>query len=83
LIKKEAALKIQISGHTDSTGDAQKNKDLSQRRADSVKKVLVEKYGADGARISTKGWGADQPVAPNETEEGRSVNRRVEILALQ
>jgi|GEM_PF-4752041 len=80
LLKAEAGLKIQITGHTDSTGDAQKNQELSLRRADSVKKVLVTKYGADGARISTKGFGADQPLAPNDTEDGRSVNRRVEIL---
>jgi len=82
LMKTEAALKIQIAGHTDSTGDAQKNKDLSQRRADSVKKVLMQKYGADGARITTKGWGAEQPLAPNDTEDGRAVNRRVEILVV-
>jgi outer membrane protein OmpA-like peptidoglycan-associated protein len=80
LLKTEAALKIQISGHTDSTGDAQKNQELSLRRADSVKKVLVTKYGVDGARITTKGFGAEQPLAPNDTEDGRSVNRRVEIL---
>jgi OOP family OmpA-OmpF porin len=42
--------------------------------------VLVAKYGADGARITTKGFGAEQPLAPNDTEDGRSVDRRVEIL---
>jgi outer membrane protein OmpA-like peptidoglycan-associated protein len=82
LLKQEAALKIQIAGHTDSTGDPQKNKQLSQRRAENVRKMLVEKYRADGARISAKGWGADQPLAPNETEDGRSINRRVEILVV-
>jgi OOP family OmpA-OmpF porin len=56
------ALKIQVAGHTDSVGDAAKNKDLSERRAATVKKALVDKYGADVARITTKGWGAEQPV---------------------
>jgi outer membrane protein OmpA-like peptidoglycan-associated protein len=82
LMKQEGGLKIQIGGHTDSTGDPQRNKELSKRRAESVKKMLVTKYGADAARISTKGWGADQPLAPNETEDGRSINRRVEILVI-
>jgi outer membrane protein OmpA-like peptidoglycan-associated protein len=80
LLKKDASLKIEILGHTDSTGDAEKNKLLSQRRADAVKKALSEKYGADAARIATKGWGPEQPLATNDTEDGRAVNRRVEIL---
>jgi outer membrane protein OmpA-like peptidoglycan-associated protein len=56
LLKSDATLKIQVVGHTDSTGDAVKNQPLSQQRAESVKKALVEKYGADAARISTNGW---------------------------
>ncbi|MBI3398111.1 MAG: OmpA family protein [Deltaproteobacteria bacterium] len=79
LLKKETGIKIRILGHTDSTGDATKNKDLSQRRAESVKKVLAQKYGADEKRISTKGWGDEQPLVTNDTEEGRAMNRRVEI----
>ena len=73
------ALKILVAGHTDSVGDAAKNKQLSERRAATVRKVLAEKYGADAARISIKGWGADQPVEDNKTEDGRALNRRVEI----
>ena len=80
LLKKEGALKIKVAGHTDSTGDAAHNQDLSLRRAETVKKTLVEKYGVDAARITTKGWGADQPLVDNGTEEGRAINRRVEIL---
>jgi outer membrane protein OmpA-like peptidoglycan-associated protein len=83
LLKKEAGMKIQILGHTDSTGDAEQNKALSQRRADAVKKVLTDKYKADAARISTRGWGAEQPLASNDTDDGRAVNRRVEILAVR
>jgi len=79
-LKKDAALKVKVVGHTDSTGDADANKDLSRRRAEAVKKVLADKYGADAARIATDGMGADQPIAPNDTDEGRALNRRVEIL---
>jgi len=80
LMKKEPALKIRIAGHTDSMGDAAHNQDLSLRRAEAVKKTLVDKYTADVSRITTKGWGAEQPLVDNATEEGRAVNRRVEIL---
>jgi outer membrane protein OmpA-like peptidoglycan-associated protein len=83
LLKQETGLKIEVAGHTDSTGDAEKNRDLSQRRAKSVKKVLVERYGAGEAQISTKGWGAEQPLATNDTDDGRAVNRRVEILVVR
>jgi outer membrane protein OmpA-like peptidoglycan-associated protein len=80
LLKKEASLKIQVAGHTDSTGDAAHNQELSLRRAESVKKTLVEKYAADGSRITTKGWGAEQPLVDNGTEDGRAINRRVELV---
>lgn len=80
LLKKDRALKIKVAGHTDSTGDAAHNQDLSLRRAETVKKTLVEKYGADSARISTKGWGAEQPLVDNGTDEGRAINRRVELV---
>ncbi len=80
LLKSDPALKVQITGHTDSTGDATANQALSQRRAEAVKQALVEKYGVDGGRLTAKGYGAEQPVADNATEAGRAVNRRVEIV---
>jgi len=80
LLKKDPALKIQIAGHTDATGDAAANQDLSTRRAETVKKTLAERYGADALRITAKGYGAEQPLAANDTDEGRSINRRVEIV---
>jgi len=80
LLKKEPALKIKIAGHTDSTGDAAHNQALSLRRAETVKRTLVETYSVDAGRITTKGWGAEQPLVDNGTEEGRAINRRVEIL---
>lgn len=80
VLKSSPSTKIEIAGHTDSTGDAAKNKDLSARRAATVKQTLVARYGGDAARISTRGWGAEQPVEDNKTEDGRALNRRVEIV---
>lgn len=70
---------IQIVGHTDNTGSASYNQDLSQRRAVSVANVLRES-GVPNARISAFGRGEDQPIASNLTPEGRAQNRRVEII---
>ncbi|GAA5315928.1 MAG: OmpA family protein [Candidatus Pelagadaptatus aseana] len=69
--------KVEIQGHTDSRGSAAYNKNLSQRRADAVAKVLVEKFGVEAGRVSAKGYGEDMPIASNEAIEGRAANRRV------
>ena len=69
---------VRLAGHTDNIGKPEDNKDLSQRRAESVKRQLVE-YGCDEAKIKAFGYGDTKPVTSNETEEGRQQNRRVEI----
>ncbi|MCU9949337.1 OmpA family protein [Pseudomonas sp. PDM13] len=69
---------IEIVGHTDSTGSHQYNVNLSQLRAQSVANYLMAQ-GVNGARLSSRGMGPDQPVASNATDAGRSQNRRVEI----
>jgi outer membrane protein OmpA-like peptidoglycan-associated protein len=69
---------IDIYGHTDSTGSDAYNQQLSERRAESVAAYL-ESRGVQSARIGTRGFGETQPIAPNDTEEGRAANRRVEI----
>lgn len=69
---------IDIYGHTDSTGSDDYNQGLSERRADSVAAYL-ETRGVRGARIGTRGFGEIQPIASNDTEQGRAANRRVEI----
>ncbi|MFT6915208.1 MAG: OOP family OmpA-OmpF porin [Motiliproteus sp.] len=69
---------VVIKGHTDSTGAAAYNKDLSQRRANAVAKRLVEQYGVAPGQISAEGYGEDMPVASNNTAAGRLANRRVE-----
>jgi outer membrane protein OmpA-like peptidoglycan-associated protein len=70
---------IQVVGHTDNTGTAAYNQDLSQRRAVSVASILRES-GVPGGRIAAVGRGEDQPIASNLTPEGRAQNRRVEII---
>lgn len=72
---------VQVVGHTDNTGDAAYNQQLSERRANAVADVLMNGGVAFG-RIQTYGRGEDQPVASNLTEEGRAQNRRVEIVIL-
>jgi len=79
LMKSNRGLKISIEGHTDNVGQPKANKQLSEKRAESVKKWLV-KNGIEAGRVSTKGWGDTKPVADNRTEEGRSKNRRVELV---
>jgi OOP family OmpA-OmpF porin len=66
-----------IEGHTDNVGSAAKNKVLSQVRADSVKNALIKKFNVSADRVSSKGFGAESPVASNATAEGRAKNRRV------
>lgn len=74
--------KLDVQGHTDNTGNSQYNYDLSVKRAESVKKFLVEN-GINDSRLSTKGFGETRPVASNDTEEGRAENRRIEFVVVK
>jgi OOP family OmpA-OmpF porin len=76
-LKENPELKIQIEGHTDNQGDAKANQKLSIDRAFNVRQYLIAK-GIDSKRIRFKGYGSTKPVAPNDSEENRSKNRRVE-----
>ncbi|ROQ20777.1 uncharacterized protein DUF4398 [Marinimicrobium koreense] len=71
--------RVQVEGHTDSVGSAEYNQALSQRRADSVSRYLVQ-HGITSQRISATGIGMNQPVASNDNAMGRQQNRRVEII---
>ncbi|MEO6979917.1 MAG: OmpA family protein [Mucilaginibacter sp.] len=81
-LKANLSLKIKITGHTDSDGNAAANMELSKKRAASVKKYLLANYGIEDSRIQTDGKGASQPVADNGTATGKAKNRRVEFLKL-
>lgn len=78
VLKEYPSLAIEIQGHTDNVGAAEYNLDLSQRRADSVRRYMV-KQGADEKRITAVGYGLTQPLMSNDTPEGRAKNRRVEF----
>lgn len=79
-LQKNPNLKLQIQGYTDSTGDAEHNRDLSHRRADAVRTVLVAQFGIDVGRLTSDGMGAANPIASNDTADGRAQNRRVEFV---
>jgi outer membrane protein OmpA-like peptidoglycan-associated protein len=78
-IKKFPDSRISVEGHTDSTGSSELNMKLSEERAAKVAAFLVEVGGVDATRISSQGFGEERPVASNETKEGRTINRRIEI----
>ena len=73
---------VQIQGHTDNKGKKSYNIDLSQRRAESVRRFLIE-AGVSGVRLEAKGFGPNAPRAPNITATGRAKNRRVEFHILK
>ncbi len=77
LVKPE---RVRFVGHTDSQGDENANRRLSQRRAQAVRDWLVRNRGLEAARTRVEGRGSDQPIASNDTPEGRRANRRVEVI---
>ncbi len=72
-------IKIQIEGHTDSQGSAAYNKNLSQKRCETVMNYLISNLGIPKDQLNAKGFGEEKPVADNKTEEGRAKNRRIEF----
>jgi len=77
LLKAYPKTNVELDGYTDSIGTEEYNMELGLRRAESVKKYLVEKFGIDASRISTKSFGESMPVDTNDTPAGRQNNRRV------
>ena len=75
----DSAIKVAVEGHTDSTGSAEKNKALSEKRAQAVRDYLVSK-GVPEAQITAEGKGESEPIATNKTVAGRQQNRRVELV---
>ncbi len=74
--------RIQLEGHTDSQGSARKNQALSEKRVQNIKAYLVQHFHLTPERILAVGYGPTKPIASNDTPEGRSQNRRVEVVNL-
>ncbi|MSQ99615.1 MAG: hypothetical protein EXR85_10040 [Xanthomonadales bacterium] len=81
LLKTNERVVVEVAGHTDSVGSEEYNQALSERRANSVKDYL-ESQGITATRLSARGYGKAQPVASNDTDAGRALNRRVELIVL-
>jgi len=77
-LKSQTDFRVEVAGHTDSVGAAEYNEQLSQERAESVRQYLLNR-GVDPSRVTARGYGELNPVASNETESGRAMNRRVEF----
>ena len=77
-LKENPSVKVEISGHTDNSGSAAYNIQLSEKRAQSVNNYLIA-HGIGAERLLTKGYGSDQPIADNSTDGGRQKNRRIEF----
>lgn len=78
VLKAYPSSEVQLTGHTDNTGNAETNRALSLDRANAVRTMLVNE-GVTGDRISTQGFGQERPIASNDTEQGRAQNRRTEL----
>ncbi|WDF55227.1 OmpA family protein [Mucilaginibacter sp. KACC 22063] len=81
-IKQYPDVKFMINGHSSAEGSTEHNQQLSEERANAVKTYLVN-AGVSGDALTTKGYGESKPIAPNDTEAGRALNRRVEIKPIQ
>ncbi len=80
LLKQDPTLKVYVVGHTDNAGALAANIDLSRRRAAAVMQTLIAKYGIPAARLQAYGDGPYAPIASNDSEDGRTLNRRVELV---
>lgn len=79
-MKQDPDLRATVVGHADNRGSASTNERLSRERADAVREYLVDRHGIDPARITTSGVGSSQPIADNDTADGRAENRRAVIV---
>ena len=82
VLKDNPDVRVEIGGHTDSMGSGAANMKISDKRAESVKKYLEDKFNIAGDRMVIKAYGGSRPIADNGTAEGRAKNRRVEIKVI-
>jgi outer membrane protein OmpA-like peptidoglycan-associated protein len=81
VLERETDVKVRVEGHTDSIGTEAYNQKLSERRAKAIEEFLISK-GVSADRLEIVGYGPSNPIAPNDTKEGRAMNRRVEMKVL-
>lgn len=81
LLRDKTQKTVSLEGHTDNVGSIEFNQGLSERRAESVRLAML-KRGVPVERLQAKGFGLNQPIAPNDSDIGRSINRRVEVIVL-
>lgn len=81
LLRDKTHKTVSLEGHTDNVGSTEYNQGLSERRAESVRLAML-KRGVPAQRLQARGFGLSQPIAPNDSDVGRSINRRVEVIVL-
>jgi OmpA-OmpF porin, OOP family len=81
-MKRRKSTVVEISGHTDNVGNAKTNKTLSLKRAQACRDYVISK-GIEGNRITAVGFGGDRPTVPNDSDENRQKNRRIEVVEVQ
>jgi outer membrane protein OmpA-like peptidoglycan-associated protein len=82
ILKDNPDIKVEIGGHTDAVGSEISKQKISEKRAESAKKYLMDKFNIPGDRMIIKGYGSQKPVADNKSKEGRAKNRRVEFRVI-
>ena len=82
VLKENPAVRVKIVGHTDGDGADKSNLDLSKRRGESVKTELTKIFAIDASRLEFDGMGESKPIAPNDTQANKALNRRVEFIKL-
>jgi outer membrane protein OmpA-like peptidoglycan-associated protein len=82
ILKENPDIKVEIGGHTDTRGAEMANQKISEKRAESAKKYIMDKFNISGDRMMVKGYGSKKPIADDKTKEGRAKNRRVEFRVI-
>ena len=82
ILKDNPDIKVEIGGHTDAVGSEIARQKISEKRAESAKKYLMDKFSIPGDRLMIKGYGSQKPIADNKSKEGRAKNRRVEFRVI-
>ena len=83
VLKDTPDIKVEIAGHSDASGTEAANQAISEKRAQSAKQYIMDKYDISADRLVAKGYGSSKPIADDKTAEGASKNRRVEFILIK